>query len=74
MILKMAAGGLVTLIVLLWAFKAYRDAHYFDNYDPRAPLNIAVQDTVEVNKETPEAPTRSPGLPSTDTRVRRSLR
>jgi dienelactone hydrolase len=55
MILKTAAGALVTLVALLWAFKAYQDAHYFDNYDPGAPLNVTAQDAVEVNKETPEA-------------------
>ncbi len=40
-------------MVLLWAVKAYRDAHYFDNYDPRAPLNVAVIETTEINRETP---------------------
>jgi|GEM_PF-201298 len=29
-------------------------AHYFDNYDPGAPLNITVNETTEVNKSTPE--------------------
>ena len=33
-ILKGALAVLLALVVLLWAFKAYRDAHYFDNYDP----------------------------------------
>ena len=28
--------------------------HYFDNYDPTAPLNIKVIETTEVNKRTPE--------------------
>ena len=28
--------------------------HYFDNYDPSAPLNITVSETTEVNKSTPE--------------------
>ncbi len=53
-ILKGAAGVLMTVAVLLWVLKAYRDAHYFDNYDPRAPLNLVVQETIEVNRETPE--------------------
>ena len=53
-ILKGAFGVLLTLVVLLWAIKAYRDAHYFDNYDPSAPLNVTVQETIEVNKETPD--------------------
>jgi dienelactone hydrolase len=53
-ILKGALAVLLALLVLLWAFKAYRDAHYFDNYDPHAPLNVAVIETTEVNKETPE--------------------
>ena len=53
-ILKVALGVLLTLIVLLWAIKAYHDAHYFDNYDPRAPLNITVSETSEVNRQTPE--------------------
>lgn len=52
-ILKGALVVLLTLVVLLWAFKAYRDAHYFDNYAPGAPLNITVNETTEVNKETP---------------------
>jgi dienelactone hydrolase len=41
------------LVVLLWAFKAYRDAHYFDNYDARAPLNVTVLGMTEFNQETP---------------------
>jgi dienelactone hydrolase len=49
-----ALGVLLALVVLLWGVKAYRDAHYFDNYDPGAPLNITVGETIEVNKETPE--------------------
>ncbi|MEK7707955.1 MAG: alpha/beta fold hydrolase [Verrucomicrobiota bacterium] len=53
-ILKTALGVLLTLVVLLWAVKAYRDAHYFDNYDPGAPLNITVSETTDVNKATPE--------------------
>ncbi len=53
-ILRSAFVVLLTLVVLLWAVKAYRDAHYFDNYDPRAPLNVAVIETTEVNNETPE--------------------
>lgn len=44
----------VALIASLWLGKAYRDAHYFDNYDPAAPLNVTVLETQEVNKETPE--------------------
>jgi len=28
--------------------------HYFDNYDPSAPLNIKVSETTKVNKSTPE--------------------
>lgn len=45
---------LLALVALLWAAKAYRDAHYFDNYDPSAPLNVAVIETSEVNKDRPE--------------------
>jgi dienelactone hydrolase len=52
--LKIALGVLVVLVVLLWGRKAYLDAHYFDNYDPTAPMNINVLETQEVNKETPE--------------------
>jgi len=52
--LKGALGVLVSLVVLLWAMKAYRDAHYFDNYDPRAPLNVTIKETTEVKKEIPE--------------------
>ncbi len=44
----------LAFVVFAWASKAYRDAHYFDNYDPSAPLNVAVEDTHQVNKETPE--------------------
>jgi dienelactone hydrolase len=53
-ILKGALGVLLALVVLLWAIKVYRDAHYFDNYDPSAPLNVTVSETTEVNKDTPE--------------------
>ena len=53
-ILQGALGALLAFIVLLWACKAYRDAHYFDNYDPRAPLNLAMGEATELNKETPE--------------------
>ena len=53
-ILKGALVVLLTLVILLWAFKAYRDAHFFDNYDPRAPLNVTVSETAEFNKDTPE--------------------
>ena len=53
-ILKGALAFLLGLIVLLWPFKTYRDAHYFDNYDPGAPLNVTLAETTEVNKETPE--------------------
>ena len=53
-ILKVSVGVLLALVVLLWGIKAYRDAHYFDNYDPSAPLNITVGETIEVNKDTPE--------------------
>jgi len=53
-ILKGAGGVLVALVFLAWGIKAYRDAHFFDNYDPRAPLNLAVLETTEVNRESPE--------------------
>ncbi len=53
-ILKCALGCLLAVAAVLWAFKAYRDAHYFDNYNPRAPLNLALIATNEINKETPE--------------------
>lgn len=53
-ILKIAVGVLLTLIVLLWAYKAHRDARYFDNYDPSAPLNVKVSEATEINKEEPE--------------------
>ena len=53
-LLKIAVGVLLTLVVLLWANKAYNDAHYFDNYNPGAPLNVAVIETTEINKESPE--------------------
>jgi len=50
-ILKGALVALLTLGVLLWGIKAYRDARYFDDYDPTAPLNIAEGETTRVNKE-----------------------
>jgi len=53
-LLKVVVAILLILVVLLWVRKAYVDAHYFDNYDPTAPLNVTVLDTTEVNKETPE--------------------
>lgn len=53
-IIKFGAAALLTLVIVLWANKAYRDAHYFDNYDPAAPLNITVLETSEVYKDTPE--------------------
>lgn len=51
-ILRGALGIVLTLVVLLWAFKAYRDARYFDNYDPSAPLNLAVFETTEADRGT----------------------
>ena len=53
-VLKIAAGALLALVLLLWANKAYRDAHYFDNYDPTAPLNVTAIEATEVNKDDPE--------------------
>ncbi len=53
-ILKIAACVLLAIVVLLWANKAHRDAHYFDNYDPAAPLNLTILGKEEVNKDTPE--------------------
>ena len=29
-------------------------ANYFNNYDPKAPLNVTVKETTKVNKDTPE--------------------
>ncbi len=52
--LKITGGVLLAIVALLWLYKAYSDAHYFDNYDPSAPLNITVLETQEVNKDTPE--------------------
>ncbi|HOW66144.1 MAG TPA: dienelactone hydrolase family protein [Candidatus Paceibacterota bacterium] len=53
-VLKGALGLLLALSVLLWVIKAYRDAHYFDNYDPAAPLNLTMDAPTEVNAETPD--------------------
>ena len=53
-VLKIAGGVLLTLVVVFGLFKAYSDAHYFDNYDPKAPLNVTVLETQQVDKETPE--------------------
>ena len=49
-ILRSALGVLSAVVALLWAVKAYRDAHYFDSYDPRAPLNVAMIERSQVNK------------------------
>jgi len=54
-ILKGALGALAVGVVLLWAIKTYRDAHYFDNYDPAAPLNVSEQETVELHADLPGA-------------------
>lgn len=53
-VLKIAGGVLLALVVALWVWKGYSDAHYFDNYDPKAPLNVTVLETQDVNKDTPE--------------------
>lgn len=53
-ILRGILGVLLILVVMLWAIKTYRDAHYFDNYDPRAPLNVAVNETTDINQESSE--------------------
>jgi uncharacterized protein len=53
-VFKSLLGLVLLLIALLWGVKAYRDTHYFDNYDPKAPLNVTVLDTSEVNREKPE--------------------
>jgi dienelactone hydrolase len=52
--LKIAAVVLVVLVVALWMRKAHYDAHYFDKYDPKAPLNVTVLETEELNADTPE--------------------
>lgn len=52
--LKIAAVVLVVLGIALWMRKAHYDAHYFDKYDPKAPLNVAVLETEELNADTPE--------------------
>ncbi len=57
MLKKIFKGFLVVLlglVLLLWAFKSYSDRHYFDNYDPGAPLNIAVLGTTGVNEDSPD--------------------
>jgi len=51
-LLAVALCALVSLVLLLWAVKAYRDAHYFDNYDPDAPLNVTVLETTEARNQT----------------------
>jgi dienelactone hydrolase len=53
-ILKGILGTLLVLAFSLWVIKAYRDQHYFDSYDPRAPLNLVVIETIEVNPDTPD--------------------
>jgi dienelactone hydrolase len=45
----------VTLVAaLLWVVKAHRDAHYFDNYDPAAPLNVVFFETSQLHREAPD--------------------
>ncbi len=53
--LKVLAGVVLIAVVALWGFKAHRDAHYFDNYDPKAPLNITVLEKEDVHPDTPES-------------------
>lgn len=50
---RLAGFGLLGSALFLWAFKAYRDAHYFDNYDPRAPLNVTLLETSEPVSHSP---------------------
>ena len=45
---------LLACVALAWVHKSRHDAHYFDNYAPGAPLNVAVLDKEEVGKDTPE--------------------
>ena len=49
-----AAGVVLVCAVLAWACKARQDAHYFDNYDSGAPLNVALLDKEEVGKDIPD--------------------
>lgn len=53
-VLKVSAGVLLVLAVLIGAHKMHQDAHFFDNYDPNAPMNATILDQEEVGKDTPE--------------------
>jgi len=52
-LLKIAGGVLLGLFVLAMLVKVYSDSKYFDNYDPKAPYNIRVEETTPVNAENP---------------------
>jgi dienelactone hydrolase len=45
---------MLVLIVLLWVRKSYKDSHYFDNYDPKAPLNVAELESTDIAGDAPE--------------------
>jgi uncharacterized protein len=53
-ILRVALVAPVVMVALLWGIKSYREAHYFDNYDPGAPLNLAMGETTELNSASPD--------------------
>jgi dienelactone hydrolase len=53
MLLGSALAILITTAALLWGIKGYRDAHYFDGYDPKAPLNAVLFETTDTTPESP---------------------
>jgi dienelactone hydrolase len=53
-ILRGAFAAFLLLAIFLWAVKAYRDAHYFDNYDSSAPMHLTEAESTELKNETSE--------------------
>lgn len=48
--LCVAVAAFLLLVIVAWVSKANRDAHYFDNYDPAAPLNVSIAGPDEANR------------------------
>ena len=50
-ILKWVGIVILALILVLLLFKFYADRTYFNNYDPKLPLNVRVEEVKEINDE-----------------------